>query len=249
MSSPVHAIQNGLRRTRRWVNQTMGRDVRTPIQVKCRREFLGSIYGGWCVCPDRLNPDSVVYSIGVGEDISWDLAMIERFGVHIHAFDPTPKSIAWIKSQQLPDKFHLHEFGVATFDGVARFAVPRPGFASYSMNDARNSPSTSVVEAPVRRLTSLMEIAGHAGRRIDVLKMDVEGAEIDVIEKFPSMGVEVDQFLVEFHHTVGNLAQVASTRRAIQTLNQCGFRLFYNSPVGKEFSFLRTGESSPAARS
>ena len=30
----------------------------------------------------------MVYSFGVGQDISWDLAMIERFGVTVHAFDP-----------------------------------------------------------------------------------------------------------------------------------------------------------------
>lgn len=238
-------MRNQLRRTKRWADQLLGRDVRAPIQVRCRHEILGSVYGGWCVCPDRLSPQSLVYSFGVGEDISWDLAMIDRFGVEVHAFDPTPKSIAWIKAQKLPARFHFHEFGIATYDGTARFTLPRPDFVSYSMTSTpapgSNQPQADIVEAPVRRLTTLMRMLGHGGtgRKIDVLKMDVEGAEIDVIKEFPSLGVEVDQLLVEFHHTVGIAAEVASTQQAIQTLNGCGLKLFYNSPVGKEFSFIR----------
>src|SRR6185436_3915084 len=140
--------KDGLRLTRRWVNQMLGRDVRTPVKVKCNRAFLGTQYGGWCVCPDRITPKSIVYSIGVGEDISWDLAMIEKFGVDVQAFDPTPKSIAWIRSQKLPEKFHFHEFGIATYDGVARFSLPRSDFASYSMKPGLNHPQVDIVEAP-----------------------------------------------------------------------------------------------------
>jgi FkbM family methyltransferase len=239
----AHTFLNRLRRTRRWANQILGRDVRTPIQVKCRREFLGSEYGGWCICPDRITPDSLVCSFGVGQDISWDLAMIERFGVHVHAFDPTPKAIAWIKSQSLPQRFHFYEFGIAAYDGTARFALPRPDHVSYSMNNAlgeENQPAVDIVEAPVRRLTTLLKMAGHDTRdRVDILKMDVEGAEIEVIENFPSLGVEVDQLLIEFHHHVGHAKEVARTQHALDVINQFGFKLFYNSPVGKEFAFLR----------
>src|SRR5262245_45261334 len=97
----AQAIKHALRKTRRLVNQSLGRDVRAPIQLRCRTEFLGSEYGGWCICPDSLGPQSVVYSVGVGEDISFDLALIERFGLQVHAFDPTPKSVRWVKQQSL----------------------------------------------------------------------------------------------------------------------------------------------------
>src|SRR5438477_9123002 len=169
MPSPVHTVLNGFRRTRRWANQVLGRDVSAPIQVRCRKEFLGSEYGGWCVCPDRINSESLVYSFGVGQDISWDLAMIERFGVEVHAFDPTPKSIAWLRGekvrQTLPAKFHFHEFGLANYDGIARFTLPRPDFVSYSIGEPQNSPAADVVEAPVRRLNTLMEMLGHSRRK------------------------------------------------------------------------------------
>jgi FkbM family methyltransferase len=233
------SIKNTLRRARHVVNQALGRDVRAPIQVHCHRELLGSEYGGWCVCPDNLNARSVVYSFGVGQDISWDLAMIRRFGVHVHAFDPTPKSIEWIKSQSLPEQLHFHEYGIAAHDGTAQFALPRADYVSYAMSDGQNSGAADVVVAPVRRLETLMEMLGHSGRRIDVLKMDIEGAEIEVISSLASTGVQIDQFLVEFHHTVGRPVEIDASERAIGLINQMGLKLFFVSAVGKEFSFIR----------
>src|SRR5262245_56805324 len=117
------------------MNQALGRDVRAPIQVTCNRTLLGSEYGGWCVCPDPLDERSIVYSFGVGQDISWDLAMIERFGMTVHAFDPTPKSIEWIRQQKLPPHFVFHEYGIADYDGTAHFVLPRADFVSFSMTD------------------------------------------------------------------------------------------------------------------
>lgn len=65
-------------------------------QIKYPVAFLGSSYGGWSICPDLLDSKSIVYSLGIGEDISFDLELIERFGTSIYAFDPTPKSLDWL---------------------------------------------------------------------------------------------------------------------------------------------------------
>lgn len=242
-------MKNTLRRVRRRINQTLGRDVRTSIQHRCRRELLGTDYGGWCVCPDNLSRTSVVYSFGVGQDISWDLAMIQRFGLTVHAFDPTPKSIEWIAQQQLPSSFQFHEFGIADYDGTAHFVLPNPDYVSFSMTGHGDAPGPAPggaapgraieVDAPVHTLATIMAKLGH--QRIDVLKMDIEGAEIPVIAALEKSPASIGQLLVEFHHTIGVAAEVAQTQQAIQTLNRLGFRLFYQSPVGRELSFIHAG--------
>jgi len=219
------------------VNQSLGRDVRVPVQSDCNRLFLGTEYGGWCICPDRINANSVIYSFGVGQDISWDLAMIEQFGVTIHAFDPTPKSIAWVQSQKLPPQFHFHEYGIATFDGTASFTLPESSNVSFTMSEAENRRSAESVQGQVRKLSTSMAELGH--RRIDILKMDIEGAENGVIADLPNWKLDIGQFLVEFHHVIGHRDQVRQTAQAIETINRMGFRMFFNSPVGKEFSFIR----------
>jgi hypothetical protein len=66
---------------------------------RCSTEFLGTVYGGWTICLDGISESSIVYSFGVGEDASFDLAVIERYGAEVHAFDPTPSSIDWVNKQ------------------------------------------------------------------------------------------------------------------------------------------------------
>ena len=104
------------------------------MQVKCHREFHGSEYGGWWVCPDRLSERNIVYSFGVGEDISFDLSRIRRFGLRVFAFDPTPRVIEWIAHQALPNEFMFVAYGLAGADGARRFFPPaNPTDVSHSM--------------------------------------------------------------------------------------------------------------------
>ena len=73
------------------------------------RKWYGNEYGGFFVCPDYLTENSIVYSFGIGEDISFDLDIVRNHGCSVFGFDPTPKSIAWINRQwgQLPKNFNF----------------------------------------------------------------------------------------------------------------------------------------------
>jgi len=213
-------------------------NVKSPrgIQIQCNKGYYGTEYGGWCVCPDMINRDSIVYSFGVGEDISFDLEMIRKFSCMVYAFDPTPKSIGWVKAQKLPTRFHFFDYGIAAYDGIARFNPPEnPEHVSYTILD-RPSTSHNAVEAQVYKLKTIMGMLGH--RRIDLLKMDIEGAEYEVIEEFTKTDMEVGQLLVEFHHRFENVGAI-KTRRAVKLLNNKGFKIFHVSPNKEEYSFIR----------
>ena len=206
----------------------------------------GARSGVWTVCPERLGPDSVVYSFGVGNNIEWELALIERFGVTVHAFDPTPASVAWLRTQSLPDEFHFAPVGIAGHDGVLRFHLPQHGSRfNYhpSLEGVQNRGDTEV-SLPVRRLTTLMAERGHD--RIDVLKMDVEGAEYGVLDDLLAADIPIGQVLVEFHHHFAGVG-LGATVRAVRSLNAAGYRIFHISERGLEFSFLRSAESIPVA--
>lgn len=56
-------------------------------------ERLGTIYGGWILPKDiKLNEDSVIYSVGVGEDMSFDMILSDRHKCNIILIDPTKKA-------------------------------------------------------------------------------------------------------------------------------------------------------------
>ena len=219
---------------RAW-NILRGRDTWQRVQAQCRQILLGNEHARWCVCPTRFTPQSIVYSFGVGEEISFDLELIRQFGVRVHAFDPTPRSIQWVRTQAAPAEFVFHEYGVADIDGTCQFAPPEnPTHVSHSV--VRKNDSRHAIPAPVHRLTTIMERLGHD--HIDVLKMDIEGAEYGVIADLLSCNIRVDQLLVEFHHRWPEVG-VQKTKQAIHELNRAGYRIFYISPTGEEYSFKR----------
>ena len=52
------------------------------VDVNLETRAYGARSGTWNVSSAPLKPDSVVYSFGVGDNIEWDLGMIEH---HQHA--------------------------------------------------------------------------------------------------------------------------------------------------------------------
>jgi FkbM family methyltransferase len=197
---------------------------------------LGTAYGAHAIDLEPLTSRSVVYSFGVGEDVSFDLELIDRIGVTIHAFDPTPRSIAWVKAQTLPPGFVLHEVGLASHDGTAEFSLPEnPEHISHTLLQRRNVSGPSI-RVEVRRLATLARELGH--ERIDVLKMDIEGAEYAVIDDILASGIPIGQILIEFHHHMPEVA-LSETERAIDRLNGAGFSIIDVAENGREFSFAR----------
>lgn len=202
----------------------------------CAKERYGSDYGGWDIVTTGLDTRSVVYSFGVGEDASFDLALIEKFNLVVHAFDPTPKSIEWVRRQRLPERFVMHDFGIAAFDGNVSFNPPEnPGHVSHTLLE-RPSTKEKAISVPVKRLGTIMKELGHD--RIDVLKMDIEGAEYDVIEDISRSGIRPPQILVEFHHRFPGVA-VSRSNEAIDRLRSMGYRLYAVSATHEEFCFIR----------
>jgi len=110
-----------IRSIKRLLKVVIGKDFYDQVDCQCKTDRLGSGYGGWDVIPGLLDKQSVVYSFGIGEDVSFDLALIDRFDLKVEAFDPTPKSIAYVKKLGVPSGFKLHEYGIADFDGRATF--------------------------------------------------------------------------------------------------------------------------------
>jgi FkbM family methyltransferase len=195
---------------------------------------LGTTYGGWTVIPSLLDPQSVVYTVGVGSDISFDLALIDRFGCTVQAFDPTPMARAWIERQAVPDLFRFHPLGLADRDAVVGFAAPlQEGWDSFSLPPA--DAAEGLTPCPVRRLGSLMTQLGHD--HIDVLKMDIEGFEYAVIDDILAGSIRPAQWLIEFHHTMMHFTP-DQTRRAVDQLKRAGYRLFAVSNVGHEYAFV-----------
>lgn len=209
-----------------------------PPRVQTRRELqrYGSDYGGYWVDDSLLHASSIVYSLGTGKDISFDLALIERFGVEIQAFDPTPIVSEWLAAQNLPEQFHYHQVAVGSHDGQEAFYLPpREDWVSHSVCQAKQYSEKSV-HLPMNRLSTVMQRQGH--RSIDLLKMDIEGAEYVVIEEIAERNIRVRQLVVEFHHRFSSIG-VGNTRQALALLQNEGMKISHICPRGEVFTLVR----------
>jgi FkbM family methyltransferase len=218
---------------KRWLRSLAGRDVFQLRQCSVAGEVLGNRHGSWFVATGSLSPAPVVYSFGVGRDLSFEYALIERFGATVHAFDPTPLALEWVRSQRLPDRLILHELGLADYDGTARFLPSRRvGGENFSM--IRETGLGDPIEAPVRRFAT---IAALVGTEPELVKLDIEGTEYAVLPDLLGSGFRPRQLLIEFHHWWREVSP-GKTRAAIRLLNRHGYRVADVSAKGKEYTFV-----------
>ncbi len=230
-----HRIKSLLRRGRRKLHEMSGSDIAWPVTVQRPSVFLGTEYGGWSVIPELMPPKPCVFSIGIGQDISFDLEMIGRFNATVFGFDPTPKAMTWIKTQRVPEQFHFVPIGLADFDGVADFGLNRPDWDSYSVT----LPVAESVDRAQCRVARLISLAREVDvQHIDILKIDIEGSEYSAVPDLLASGLVFGQFLLELHYKYGNKAELGHARDLLKLVDDRGYRLFNRTPVGREFCFI-----------
>ncbi len=215
----------------------LNKDFYFSLQIKrYDRITYGNKNAQWTILPNLISEESIIYSFGIGTDISFDLSLIEKYNVSIHAFDPTPKSIEWIKKQNITTKFILHEYGLADFTGNSEFTLPEnPEYISGSIKNVLDKTGNNI-NIPVKDLKTIMTDLNH--QRIDILKIDIEGAEYDVIDYIVRNKIEIKQLLVEFHHRLDKIG-IKKSKKAIHLLNSIGYKVFHVSPNGEEYSFIK----------
>ncbi len=206
-------------------------------EVRVKHVWLGSKYGSWPIAVDYVSQNPVVFSFGVGRDISFDELMIQRFGATIYAFDPTPNCLEWIRNQKIPQRFHFYPIGVAAVDGEAAFLPPsRKEYVSFSRAPTKDIPG--VIKFSAMSLDSLVKCL--KGVKPTIIKMDIEGFEYEVINYLVDVSdLRPCQLLVEFHHDVIGSCGRADTLNAVSRLRSVGYKIFALSDTGREYGFIR----------
>ncbi|KAA8492602.1 Methyltransferase-like protein 24 [Porphyridium purpureum] len=200
-------------------------------------------YGGWKMCLRNVRALSqtqrrlmVVYGFNIKTDTSWDEALIYEYGIPVHAFDPTQKSVNWVKARaQLQTPMFIHsEVGLGDRDRTEVWNVPLEGVSNSKYNHQNSNVSA---EVQVKHLRSIMAELGHT--YIDILKVDVEGAEYEVLIELLENGcLPTNQLLMETHsYQVKELA--AAHIRTVTLLKDAGFTLVDSGSGKHEHTWVR----------
>jgi len=173
----------------------------------------GSTYGGWGYLPNLLTLDSIVYSVGLGGDMTWDSEIINRHRCKVFGFDNTPahmqywKSIVSAKIPPPPEGKRLRTF-LQNFvhneqlllekDGEVEVALPRGHSSSYALHSVTGFKNKTSTLLPGKTLIGLMRM--HQHQHIDILKLDIEGSEFAIVSSWLEVKLPpVCQILVELH--------------------------------------------------
>jgi len=156
---------DGFRRLKLLLKRLDGREpwLKPDVTVNLRS------FDCWVLCPDLLRPGQVVYSLGVGDTIDFDLELIDASGVEVHAFDPTPHSLQWMQEQETPENFCFHPWAASGSDGKL-FLYPRvksDGTKSkvmYTIVDEKGA-ADDAVEVPAYTVATMMEKLGFFRHR------------------------------------------------------------------------------------
>lgn len=189
---------------------------------------LGSDYGGWTFLNTPRLKDCTVISAGLGEDASFDIEFINMFDAKIIVVDPTPRAMAhfdeirqnfgspretdYVAGGQQPitsydltkctdENLQLVDHALWCRNEELRFFLPEnPGNVSHSIvnfqNDYKQDTDHLVVSAWTLR--DILQDRGIEEQDVEILKLDIEGAEVETLQHLLSDGLRPRQICVEF---------------------------------------------------
>jgi FkbM family methyltransferase len=187
---------------------------------------LGSEYGGWEFEQSSDLHNSTIVSCGLGEDASFDIEFAARFCAKVIIVDPTPRAICHFEgirqrigqpatesyaeggkqpitsydlSKITEHSLHLETSALWTQNTTLKFFAPsNPDHVSHSIvnfqnNYVEHTPHIEVVATTLETLLAKFDLM-----TVPLMKLDIEGAEIAVIQQMLDTTIRPRQLLVEF---------------------------------------------------
>ena len=205
----------------------LARDLKKFSRLRqARREGLAFVEPNFIYRPD-LTSESVVIDAGCSYQADFSLYLMNRHGLRAIGVDPTRKHQDALRAiaARHPGRFSHVPWAIAAHDGTLTFhesGVNESGslFADH-VNVLHDKTTRYDVEA-----VSLGTLLARLGLpRVDILKLDLEGAEYDLIDRVTASDLQpVRQLFVEFHHHAVRHVGEADTRRMVARLAGFGFR-------------------------
>ena len=190
--------------------------------------FLGTKYGGWSLVDEDNLKNSTIISAGLGEDASFDIEFATKYNSKIIIVDPTPRAIKhyneiinslgnsskteYVEGGKQPisaynlenlkkENLILLQKALWNKNEKLRFFSPsNPQHVSHSIINYQNQyrENTNFIEVDSITIDNLLDQLNLKKEDINLIKLDIEGAEIEFLVDCFSKGFRPRQILVEF---------------------------------------------------
>lgn len=223
-------------------------------------EILGTNYGGWSIPINaKLDKNSIIYSGGVGEDMSFDLKLEDKYKCKIFLIDPTQRAIKHYSEVKEFYNTKINNFsGNIQPDYLYNIKDLDPDFNNYTYIDKglyrektrlkfykQTNPdyvSQSLVsnmfgneydEVEVDSIKNIMKEHNHT--KIDLLKLDIEGSEIDVLNQMLDDEIYPTYLCIEFDLLLKNKDPNKLTEKIAKRLQNNNYKILENKNLNITF--------------
>lgn len=164
----------------------------------------------WVCDPHRIaqkTSNCLVYSIGSFGHFGFEESVLSDIHpeCEIHTFDPELQGESF--AEKAPKMVHYHAWGLGSGD---------------------NTDSTH----KYMTLNDTVTLLGHAGRTIDIFKIDCEGCEFSTFDGWFDADINLKQILVEVHGTPSNVNDL------FRRLQHEGYVTFHKEPNIKNSNLI-----------
>lgn len=226
-------------------------------------EILGTVYGGWDIPINaELTENSIIYSGGVGEDISFDLKLQCKYNCNIFLIDPTERAIKHYKEVKnyynngskftgniqpdyikhigdlKPDftKFTYINKGLHNKKDTLKFyKQTNPDYVSQSL--VPNMFGEEYDKVVVDTIKNIMQNYKHD--KIDLLKLDIEGSEVEVLEQMLNDKIFPKYLCIEFDLLLKRKDCNNSTKKIVERLQKNGYKILINKNLNITFELVK----------
>jgi FkbM family methyltransferase len=239
------------------MKRSLGLHPKSSVTPLADINYIGSGLHGYYIPENYLTPNSVCYLVGTGEDISIDTELVIKYDCNVYVIDPAPEGINHfnllnrktlngetlsighekgaftyrIKPEQLMKMKYL-SVGLWDQDTLIRFYKPaNDKYVSHSIELFKETGE--YIEVPVDRLSNIMKKNGHTS--IDLLKLEIEGAEYKVLETIVEDKLDVKMIAVEYdevYHCKG-FDYLYRIKKSTDNLLNNGYKLAHSTDYFK----------------
>lgn len=139
-----------------------------------------------------LSEDSVVFDVG-GYKGDWAALINEKYKSDVYIFEPVPDFLEFMRIRFRNNmKIHIHTFGLSSVSKWVDFSLSK---------DASQELKNSSGSLEIRDIDDVLKSYSTKFGKIDLIKINIEGAEYDLISRLISTDKikDVKVLLVQFH--------------------------------------------------
>lgn len=179
----------------------------------------------------RFQPGDAVIDVGTGNDPDLSKYLLSHYDVECFGVDPTRKHAPTLQAfAHTHPRFHHLPYALGTERKTVLFHESQANVSGSLLPGHRNIVNDPVIHYEVDMIT-VEDVVRLAGRpSIALLKLDIEGAEYEVIKCLRREWLtRIRQIMVEFHHQTVQEITWQDTLDAIRTIERLGMKSFvYN---------------------